>query len=137
MADLLAATGWIGEHPDTGADVAHLLLYPATDLDPGAPAKIQALADALGFIRLDAPARPPRTKLTVDWRHEQLQLGDEVLIERLPHLTPDWITSARIQRLAVISLTGAPLSAPGIAEVDALIEGSPEAVWMGLARVGR
>ena len=26
MSDLLAATGWIGEHPMTGADVAHLLV---------------------------------------------------------------------------------------------------------------
>lgn len=31
MSDLLAATGWIGEHPMTGADVAHQASSAAVD----------------------------------------------------------------------------------------------------------
>ena len=35
MSDLLAATGWIGEHPMTGADVAHLLVLCPIGCDAG------------------------------------------------------------------------------------------------------
>ena len=46
MSDLLAATGWIGEHPMTGADVAHR----ATMLDSGGAAEIAAIARAWGLV---------------------------------------------------------------------------------------
>lgn len=51
MSDLLAATGWIGEHPQTGADVAHLLLYPATGIEQDTPAKIATLARLIAADR--------------------------------------------------------------------------------------
>jgi len=52
MSDLLAVTGWIGERPVTGADIAHLLLYPATDLDPTSPTKVGGHE---AFQRLELP----------------------------------------------------------------------------------
>ena len=57
---IIRLTGWIGEHPATGADVAHLLLYPDGH---GAAAKMRRLAEALGLNRADAEMTKPAADL--------------------------------------------------------------------------
>ena len=47
----LGMTGWIGEHPDDGRDIAHLLIHP---LGHGVADLMRRLADAFGLPRSDA-----------------------------------------------------------------------------------
>lgn len=136
MSDLLAATGWIGEHPATGADMAHLLLYPATDLDQGSSAKVARLADVLGLQALTVQAPPRMTRLTVDWRAGQITNHGRPVVPALPPLTPPWVTAARVQEAVVITLTSTTLTAPDLAVIDAMIAtADPSALWIGLAGV--
>lgn len=88
MSDLLAATGWIGEHPVTGADVAHLLLYPATDTDPDSPAKIAAIAALVGAMDAYQQGQPPALSDVEIDLSGTLLVGGEVA--PLPVLTGQW-----------------------------------------------
>lgn len=93
MSDLLAATGWIGEHPVTGADVAHLLLYPATDTDPDSPAKIAAIAALVGAMDAYQQGQPPALSDVEIDLSGTLLVGGEVA--PLPVLTGQWRAAAR------------------------------------------
>ena len=134
VSDLLAATGWIGEHPSTGEDVAHLLLHPATDLDPGSPAKIAALAAMVGAMDAHSLGFPPAMDAEVDTRGV-LRFGGQIV--PLPaDLDGGWTAAASAQGFVVVSITSQPLAAPGLVEVDHLIEsGAP--MWLGRAVVHR
>jgi hypothetical protein len=91
----LALTGWIGEHPATGADVAHLLLYP---LGHGVAAKMRAVAELLDLR--GALAGPVHTStaayLTVDddGPHAQIRTADTALLIERP-VTAEWAVAAR------------------------------------------
>ena len=130
MSDLLAATGWIGEHPVTGADVAHLLLYPATDLDPDSPSKLTALALVVGAVPAGAAGALPVIDAEVDVRG-LLRFGGQIV--SLPDDPGgEWSAAAIAQGFVVVTITTEPLAAPGLAEVEALVEsGAP--LWLGMA----
>lgn len=134
MSDLLAATGWVGEHPRTGADVAHLLLYPATDLDTDTGGKIASLASLWGLT--DATSTGMETsELQVSLEPAVVVLPGQDAVP-LPPLNAEWRAAARSQGFVVASLTSTPLAAPGVAEVEDLIAHlAPGRMWVGLAEL--
>lgn len=99
----LALTGWIGEHPATGADVAHLLLYP---LGHGVADKMRTLADVLGLRPADAGPMTTSTAayLTVDddGPHAQIRTADGALLVERP-VTPEWAAAARVGAAVVLT----------------------------------
>lgn len=92
----IAVTGWIGEHPRDGSDVAHLLIYPTGH---GAAAGMRAAAAMLGLVPADTAGDPPTVhadqaslSLTGEgWL--QVHVGDSLVAER--PITPDWATATR------------------------------------------
>lgn len=134
MSDLLAATGWIGEHPATGADVAHLLLYPATDLDPDTAVKVAAIAALVGAMDAHTMDEPPPIDAEVDVRG-LLRFGGQIV--PLPEdAAGEWSAAALAQGFVVVSITSLPLSAPGTDQVEEMIRsGAP--LWLGMARARR
>lgn len=132
MSDLLAATGWVGEHPRTGADVAHLLLYPATDLDTDTGGKIASLA-ALWALTDATSTGMETSELRVSLDPAVVLLPGHAAVQ-LPPLNTDWLAAAKAQRFVVASLTNTPLAAPGVAEIEDLIaQLAPGRMWVGLA----
>lgn len=129
MSDLLALTGWIGEHPRTGADVAHLLLYAATDLDPASSAKMGSLAvDILGMSRTQMNT----TNATINPTIGRLLLPGQEL--PLPGLWQgEWATAATAQGFVIVSVTDQPLTAPTLATLDRFLATVP--MWSGFAPV--
>ena len=106
MSDLLAATGWIGEHPMTGADVAHR----ATMLDSGGAAEIAAIARAWGLVDVTGLVEMPQTGLTVDLaRHVLIAPGIEARFDG----RAGWDRAARRQGFVVV--TAADKLCPGCA----------------------
>lgn len=128
MSDLLAATGWIGEHPRTGADVAHLLIYPATDLDPQSAAKLAILADTLGLRSARTSGDPPLIEGGLDLDRGRLTAAG--LDMAVPPLNDEWAAAVAAQGFAVVTLTSQPLAAPGLPEIEAMIYSDP-AMWIG------
>ena len=133
MSDLLAFTGWVGEHPRDGSDVAHLLLYPATSFDPDSAAKVSALSVVLGMV--DATADEPSVTADV-W----VDLASRVLhqpgMSTVFDAPAEWWAAATAHRLVVVSLTSRSLSAPGLREVDVLMETARRGeVWCAFAGV--
>jgi hypothetical protein len=135
VSDQLALTGWIGEHPRTRQDVAYLFLYPATGLDQDSPEKMRLLGHGLGLRPADA-GQPPRVAgITVLIHDRTLELPGL----RLPLPTsPEWITAARIQGWAVLTLTTQPLSAPDLSVIDEHIaQADPGVLWYGRVKVSQ
>ena len=133
MSDLLAGTGWIGEHPVDGSDVAHLLLYPATAFDPDTAVKVAALAVVWGMVDATAGEPVPTPDLWVDADARVLHQPGMTTAFDAP---VDWWTAATAHGLVVVSLTSLPLSAPGLPEVDVLMETAGRAeVWCAFAEV--
>lgn len=136
MSDLLAATGWIGEHPADGTDVAHLLLYPATDFDTLSGPKIQVLASV--FEMVDATVGAPGRSTTVS-------LDATTRLAHLPGLvlaveaSVEWWAAAQAHGMVVVTLTRRPLSAPSLTDVDQLLTGPirREDLWSAFAPVSR
>ncbi len=131
MSDLLAATGWIGEHPMTGADVAHLLVHRATMLDSGGAAEIAAIARAWGLVDVTGLVEMPQTGLTVDLaRHVLIAPGIEARFDG----RAGWDRAARRQGFVVVTVTSVPLSAPSLDDIDAVVTNPrPQSVWSGFA----
>lgn len=121
---IMALAGWIGEHPTTGADVAHLLLHPLGD---GAAAKVRQLADALGLARAGTGAMvdvPPDTAwATIDdaaeGRSVWLHYGDSAWIHR--PVTPDWEAAAAGQRFVILTAGVDGLHVRSLRDVDRYI----------------
>lgn len=134
MSDLLAATGWIGEHPQTGADVAHLLLYPATGIEQDTAAKIATLARLVGAVdAFVATGRLARLDAEVDARRGILRVFQETVA--LPDgWLGEWAQIAEAAGFVVVTLTDAALPAGGVERIDALLE-SGARLWVGRARV--
>lgn len=131
MSDLLALTGWIGEHPRTGADVAHLLAFPATGFDVHSHDKMAALAEVWGLGGMDETPMAD-VSVTLDPARLHTSGGDwDIPAE------PEWETAARDQRIVIVSLTSTPLAAPGIEDVEVVITeaiAGQEEWWSGIAR---
>lgn len=132
MSDILALAVWIGEHPRTGADVAHVLLYPATDLDPEGPAKVTALALLVGAVDANRATEMPTLDAEVDVRGI-FRYGGE--IKPLPNDPADeWSAAALAQGFVVVTITSQRPNPPTIAGIDSLIDsGAP--MWTGLSKV--
>lgn len=112
----LAITGWVGEHPGDGGDVAHLLVHPHGH---GVADKMRALGVILGLAVDGAPAQvpPDTTWIELDeppgWA--RIHHGDAAWIGR--PVASDWLDVARARHMVVLSLAldagnvtaGAPL----------------------------
>lgn len=132
MSDLLAATGWIGEHPADGTDVAHLLLYPATDFDALTGAKIKELASMYEMV--DATVGEPGRSTTVSL-DATIQLAHLAGLELPVEAPADWWVAAQAHGMAVVTLTSRPLSAPTLTDVELLLTGPlrREELWSAFA----
>ena len=131
MSDLLAFTGWIGEHPATGSDVAHLFGYPATAEDPDTATKLQITAQLWGLADASAGIMT-QADLTVHLGRQTLTVPGGWT--DLPALTPDWTQAAQRQGFVVVTLTTAALSSPTLTDIDhALADQTPGRLWTGFA----
>ena len=136
MSDLLAITGWIGEHPSTGGDVAHLLVYAATDYDTETPEMIETLAELLGAADVRGPrAALPILEAVVNLDQGTLDLGNGSL--SLPEGWQDeWGAIASSTGMAILSLASQPLSHP-TAEVVHELVASGQPLWVGRIPIAR
>lgn len=129
---VLMLTGWIGEHPGDGRDIAHLLLYPAGH---GVAAKMRALAD---MLRL-APALAGAPKLIPpDVTHVQLadgwariHSGDSMIVERP---VPGEMASVALARQQIVLTVGQDGYTGRPQDLDAYL-GRIKRLYMGLVPV--
>lgn len=107
----LVATGWVGEHPEDGGDVAHLLLHPAghRSAEP-----MRRLAQALTLTQADTAAPITTVDYDVATAHVDhdsvLHLygrGGTELIER--PVTGAWWSAAARRGYLVLSIGMDPL----------------------------
>lgn len=100
---LIAATGWIGEHPVDREDVAHLLVYPVA---PGIGAEMRAAALLLGLRGALAgpPVRVPPdvARLTVAGGWVRLAAAGATALER--PVSRDWTVAAAGRGLVMVTL---------------------------------
>jgi hypothetical protein len=128
-------TGWVGEHPADGSDVAHLLLYPGA---PGIMEGMELLAETLGLVRSDSPQMvsvdPSAAMVTISQHPPvtHLMVGDQ---EVTRPVSEEWVAAAAAHGLVVLSLGVDPLSAVSIEALDAYTE-RRDRVWVGLVPVG-
>lgn len=136
MSDLLACTGWVGEHPRNGSDVAHILAYPATDFDPDLAPKIRALAAVWELHEAFTGIMEHSPVLRVDLDRGVLEVPGQEMV--LPPLRDEWIAAARAQGFVVVSMTRLPLSAPTLPVIDALMASLRRGqMWLGFATIAR
>lgn len=110
---LLVLTGWIGEAPTDGADVAHLLMHP---LGHGVADKMRVLAGLLGLgpatelaALTEVPAEVASVALVTDARDTwaQLHIGEAMVAER--PVPPDWQAAARSRGWVILTVGQDPL----------------------------
>lgn len=138
MSDLLGMTGWVGQHPVTGDDVAHLLLYPATGLGETTDRIMALTAEEWGLADAMRATALPTTPLGIDLHRREIAIPDGGGSLPLPPLNEEWIAAATGQCFVVLTVTSMPLSVPGIADIDQLLAdvfGMSGRVWSGQARV--
>lgn len=134
---LLNLTGWIGEHPATGADVANLLLHP---LGGGVAGKMRNLAGALGLGRADVGAMtevPPDTTWATlgdapEGRSVWLHYGDTAWLHR--PVTAEWETAATGQRMVLLIVGMDGLHVRGMPDVERYLR-RPQRLYTGLIRL--
>lgn len=129
----LGVSAWTGEHPVDGSDVAHIMLYPATDTDA---TRMPQVASVLG-LRRGQPEMVGDDML-------QVVLGDVVVrltmpaagldITTLPR-DPVWSRAALGQGFVILTLAVDPWDGE-LAELDAFISRHGRNVFMGMVRVG-
>jgi hypothetical protein len=132
-------TGWIGEHPADGSDVAHLLLYSA---GPGTAEGMELVADTLGLVRSDSLRMvtvDPAVATVTTRQHPlmaYLEVGDQEVMFHAPAVAvpQEWAVAAAAHGLVVLSLGVDPLSAVSIEALDAYTE-RRDRVWVGLVLV--
>lgn len=99
----VALTGWVGEHPLDGGDIAHLLLYPAGH---GIAREMRRLADLLGLA--PALAGPPTevppdtTRMTVEHGWARLHYGDTAWLRR--PVNPEWSDAALARHVIMLTV---------------------------------
>ncbi|MBE1580521.1 hypothetical protein ACFORH_39090 [Amycolatopsis roodepoortensis] len=117
----LGLTGWVGEHPINGTDVAHLLLSPrsSTAVAEG----VELLAELLGLRPLkngvmpDIPAVITRAELRGSDVH--VLYGDDGDLTR--PVTPEWTDAAIKQRFVIVTFGTAPFTGD-LAALDRYLE---------------
>lgn len=101
---LIAMTGWIGEHPGDGGDVAHLLVYPTGH---SAAASMRAAADMFGLRdALDPPLAQPGPDVAA------LAIRDDGWVSLYAHgqqvaerpVTAEWAEVARARGQVMLTL---------------------------------
>lgn len=126
----VALTGWIGDHPADGSDVAHLLLYP---VGPGTAEGMELLAETLGLVRSDGPRMvevpPELAAVQVRGPWASLVIGGESL-PAIP-VYAGWRRAAAAHRLVVLSLWLDPLDGVSLPELDRYTA-RRDRVWVGL-----
>lgn len=101
--DPIALTGWIGEHPFDGDDVAHLLLYPTVE---GHEATLDQIGRDLGLgpatsLMVDTDEQQVSAKLAADgWIH--LHMAQEE-IAAIP-VNQDWANAAARRGYLMLTL---------------------------------
>lgn len=133
MSDLLALAGWIGEHPVDGSDVANLLVFPATDLDPQSAPKISLIAQLWGMAPALEARGLPFLDVTVDLRAEVVRAAGEAY--PMPAVPPAWVAAAIRHGFVVLSLTTSPLSAPSMDDIEQLLDHHLDTLWSGRGAV--
>lgn len=140
----ITATGWIGEHPVNGQDVAHLLLYP---LGGGVARQMLQLSGALGLTGADAgpmtSVPPDTTWATLGPAPEGpsvwLHYGDQAWLHR--PVTPEWENAAQHQRMLVLTVSLDTITIrPGRAQLDEIgrhLSARPQRLQIGLVRLGQ
>ncbi|WP_020578253.1 hypothetical protein [Actinopolymorpha alba] len=119
--ELLSLATWIGMHPVTGADVAHLLVHPRSD---GFAEKIQRLAEALGLARADTGDMIQVAPDTAWATFRDAGAGRSVWLhyadtEWLQHpITPAWEAAASAHRFIVLSAGMDGLHAQSLRHID-------------------
>lgn len=99
---LVSLTGWIGEHPQDGSDVAHLLLHPLGD---GQAQRMRQVAELFGLGPattglLDVP--PDTTLARVAATYVTLRYRDSDTIGR--PVPAEWVKTALAQRFVIVTL---------------------------------
>jgi hypothetical protein len=126
----VALTGWIGDHPADGSDVAHLLLYP---VGPGIAEGMEMLAETLSLVRSDGPRMvevlPEVASMRVVGAHASLVIGDEALL--VFPVRAGWRRAAEAHRLVVLSLGLDPLDGVSMPALDRYTAHC-DRVWVGL-----
>lgn len=102
------STGWVGEHPGDGGDVAHLLLYPQGH---GVTAHMRTLAAGLGLGPADEPLRELRPDEVHVWLDDDSRVhvqgpGGEVAA-RTVH--GSWWSAATTRGYIILSVGMDPL----------------------------
>ncbi|MCI2421108.1 hypothetical protein MOQ72_27060 [Saccharopolyspora sp. K220] len=126
-------SGWIGEHPVTGQDVAHLLLAPAT----GAITELMPLlADALGLQPIaGAPAQ-----VDPAIAHVALEGQSTVRVlygtggELVRPITPEWASAALGLRMVMLTCGTQPAPKNTQAALDCYLA-TAKGLYMGLLSV--
>jgi len=104
----LMCTGWVGEHPQGGGDVAHLLLYPAGH---GVADRMRTLATGLGLGPGDQPLRHLDREEVHAWLDDDSHVhvqgpGGEVAERPVPGA---WRSAATTRGYLVLSIGMDPL----------------------------
>lgn len=100
---LVGLTGWIGTHPDTGADIAHLLVYPqGSDIGQ----KMRSLAALYQLAPMSAGTMP---EISPEVAHATIDAEPVVRIQPgagTLHraVTGDWAVAARAQGAIVLTV---------------------------------
>ncbi|MFI6030805.1 hypothetical protein [Amycolatopsis magusensis] len=123
-------TAWIGAHPVTGADVAHLLLHPQS---AAASVDCRAVATALDLASIDGRAMPSvpagTAHVIVDGRAVHLRIGTELVLSQPYQPPPEWIHAAEEHGFVILSC-GTTHFTGGLADLDAYL-GRPGNVFVG------
>lgn len=133
---LVGLDGWIGQAPDTGGDVAHLLLHPLGD---GNAAQMRAVADVLGLHRGDSPAlvdvAPDTTLAHLDDTTVTLRYGDDALLTR--PVTGEWDLAARGAGWIILSagVDGFVMTTTGGTDRLDRYLARPKRIWLGRIRL--
>jgi hypothetical protein len=134
----IALTGWIGEHPATGADVAHLLLFPYAD---GVAAEMRIMAEALGLARGDTgtmpQVAPDTTWATIggapEGRSVWLHYGDAAWMH-IP-ISEEWERAATAERMVALTVGVDGVVIGSIADVDRYVRRPARRLYLGLIRL--
>ncbi|HEY0638373.1 MAG TPA: DUF5949 family protein [Pseudonocardiaceae bacterium] len=103
----LGMTGWIGEHPGDGGDLAYLLLYPAGHGGRRVAEKMTAAAGLYG-LRPGAPAPVPAEVADVTvaegWAHVR---SGGTAVAGIP-VTADWTAAATGRGQVAVAMGAGP-----------------------------
>jgi hypothetical protein len=128
----LDMTGWIGEHPVNGRDVAHLPLYPN---DHGIDTEMSQVASALGLASaVDGPASVPveQARVTIRGDIVHVLFGDHGTLVR--PVQADWVQAAQDQGIVMVTCGMDPWTGSDVDDLDPYLSRT-DRLFIGLLRV--